>query len=89
LNAAFTVSVEELGQVCFWVELGLSTIGDWQTLVLVWGETWLDWTGIFKFNEKVFDVIWHTDATATICIVPFDIGTSKLIPDHVELDRFS
>jgi hypothetical protein len=33
LNAAFTVFVEELGGVCFWSELGLSSIGDWQTLV--------------------------------------------------------
>ena len=32
LNATFTVFVKELGSVCFWGELGLSTIGDWQHL---------------------------------------------------------
>ena len=41
---------------------------------------------MFKLNEQVFDVTWHTDATATICIVPFDIDTRKLISVHVELD---
>ena len=62
----------------------LSPIRDWQTLVR--GETWLDWTGMFKLNEQVFDVTWHTDATATVGIVPFDIDTPKLISGHVELD---
>jgi len=42
--------------------------------------------GMFKLNEQVFDVTWHTNATATICIVPFDINTRKLISSHVELD---
>jgi len=32
LNATFTVFVKELGSVCFWGELGLGTIGDWQHL---------------------------------------------------------
>jgi hypothetical protein len=41
---------------------------------------------MFKLNEQGFDVTWHTDATATICIVPFDIDTCKLISGHVELD---
>ena len=45
----------------------------------------LGWTGMFKHNEQVFDVPWHT-ATATICIVPFDINTRKLISGHVKLD---
>jgi hypothetical protein len=78
LNVAFTVFVKELGSVCFWGELGLNAIGDWQALVR--GETRLDWTGMLKPDEQVFDVTWHTDAKATICIVPFDINTSKLSP---------
>ncbi len=41
---------------------------------------------MFELNEQGFDVTWHTDATATICIVPFDIDTRKLSPGHVELD---
>jgi hypothetical protein len=41
--------------------------------------------GCLNFNEKVFNVPWHTDATATICIVPFDVDTGKLVPCHVEL----
>ncbi len=41
---------------------------------------------MLELNEQGFDVTWHTDATATICIVPFDIDTRKLIPGHVELD---
>ena len=41
---------------------------------------------MFEFNEQGFDVTWHTDATAIICIVPFDIDTRKLISGHVELD---
>ena len=41
---------------------------------------------MFKLNEQVFDVPWHTDATATICLVPFDINTRKFITGHVELD---
>ncbi len=58
LNAAFTVFVEELGSVRFWGELGLSAIGDWQAFVR--GEMWLGWTGMFKLNEQVFNVPWHT-----------------------------
>jgi hypothetical protein len=41
---------------------------------------------MFELNEQGFDVTWHADATATICIVPFDIDTRKLISGHVELD---
>jgi hypothetical protein len=41
---------------------------------------------MFKLNEQVFDVPWHTDATVTICIVPFDINTRKLISGYVEMD---
>ena len=41
---------------------------------------------MFKFNEQGFDVTWHADATATICTVPFDMDTRKLISGHVELD---
>jgi hypothetical protein len=78
------VFVKELGSICFWGELGFSAIGDWQTLVR--GETWLEWTGMLKLNEQVFDVPWHADATATICIVPFDINTRKFISGHVALD---
>ncbi len=39
-----------------------------------------------ELNKQGFDATWDTDATATICIVPFDIDTRKLIPGHVELD---
>ena len=42
---------------------------------------------MFKLNEQVFDVPWHTDATASICIVPFDSDTCKLVSGHVELDH--
>jgi hypothetical protein len=66
-----------------WCELGLSAVGDCQAFV--GGETWLDWTGMFKLNEQVFNVPWHTDAIATICIVPFDINTGKLVSGHVNL----
>ena len=41
---------------------------------------------MFELNEQVCNVSWHTDVTATICIVPFDIDTRKLISSHVELD---
>jgi hypothetical protein len=41
---------------------------------------------MFKLNEQGFNVTWHADATATICIVPFDINTRKFITGHVELD---
>jgi len=41
---------------------------------------------MFKLNEQVFDVTWHTDATVRVGIVPFDIDTCKLISGHVELD---
>ena len=41
---------------------------------------------MLKPNEQVFDVPWHADATATICIVPFDMYTCKLISGHVALD---
>ena len=84
MNAAFVVFVEALRSVGFGSELGFGTIGDWNALV--WGETGLAWTGMFKLNEQVFDVTWHTDATASICIVPFDIDTRKLIAGHVEMD---
>ena len=42
---------------------------------------------MLKLNEQVFGVNWHTDMTVTICIVPFDINTSKLISGHVEVDQ--
>jgi len=42
--------------------------------------------GDFDLNEQGFDVTWHTDKTVSICIVPFDIDTPKLISGHVELD---
>ena len=41
---------------------------------------------MFKLNEQVFNVTWHTDVTAPVGIVPFDINTRKLISGHVELD---
>ena len=41
---------------------------------------------MLKLDEKGFNVAWHTNATRTICIVPFDINTSKLISGHVALD---
>ncbi len=41
---------------------------------------------MFELNEQGFDLTWHTDATATTCIVPFDIDTRKLVSGHVELD---
>jgi hypothetical protein len=37
-------------------------------------------------NEYVFNVTQHTDATATIWVVPFDINTCKFITSHVVLD---
>jgi len=54
--------------------------------MLVRRETWLVWTGMLKLNEQVFDVPWHADATAKICIVPFDMYTRKFISGHVALD---
>jgi len=41
---------------------------------------------MFELNEQGVDVTWHADATATICIVPFDMDTRKFISSHVELD---
>ena len=41
---------------------------------------------MFKLNEQVFDVPWHTDVAATICIVPFDFYILKFITGLVELD---
>jgi hypothetical protein len=38
---------------------------------------------MYKFNEQVFDVTWHTDATAPVGLVPFDIDTRKRISGHV------
>ncbi len=55
--------VKTLRSVSFGSELGFGTIGDWNTLV--WGETGFAWTGMFKLNEQVFNVTWHTDATLT------------------------
>jgi hypothetical protein len=78
------VFVEKFRFVRVWRELGLSTIEDWKTLVR--GEPWLAWPRMFELNEQGFDVTWHADATATICIVPFDMDTRKLISGHVELD---
>jgi hypothetical protein len=49
LNATFAVVVKALRRVGFGRELGFGTIGDWNALV--WGETWLAWTGMFKLNE--------------------------------------
>jgi hypothetical protein len=46
----------------------------------------LAWTGMFKLNEQVFDVIRHTDVTLTFYVVSFDINTRKFIPSHVALD---
>ena len=45
----FAVFVEALRSVGFGSELGFGTIGDWNALV--WGETGLAWTGMFKLNE--------------------------------------
>ena len=84
MNAAFAVFVKALRTIGFGRELGFSIIGDCHALV--WGETRLAWTGMLKLNEQVFNVTWHSDATATICIVPFDINTSKFISGHVALD---
>jgi len=83
LDTAFPVFIQELGSISFWGELGVNTIGDWKALVR--GEAWFDRMGMLEFSERVFNVPWHTDATATIRIVPFDVDTSKLVPCHVEL----
>ena len=80
------VFVKTLGSVCFWGELGLSAIGDWYSLV--WRGALPVWAEMIELDEKGFNVAWHSNAnaTATICIVPFDINTSKFISGHVELD---
>ena len=41
---------------------------------------------MLKLDAKGFDVAWHTNATGTICIVPFDIDARKLVYGHVTLD---
>jgi hypothetical protein len=41
---------------------------------------------MFKLNEQVVDVTWHTDATLMFYVVPFNINTRKFIPSHVALD---
>jgi hypothetical protein len=41
---------------------------------------------MFELNEQGFNVTWHADVTGTICIVPFDMDTRKVISGHVELD---
>ena len=84
MDTAFPAFIQELGSIGFWGELGFNTIGDWKALVR--GELWFDRTGMLEFNEKGFNVPRHTDATASICIVPFDVDTSKLVTCHVELD---
>jgi hypothetical protein len=63
----------------------LSSVGFGSELS-VWGEMRLAWTGMFKLNEQVFGVTCRTDASATICVVPFDINTLKFITGHVVLD---
>ena len=75
--------IQELRSISFWGELGFNTIGDWKALVRE--DVRFDRTGMLEFNEKVFNVLWHTDATVTICIVPFDVDTGELVPCHVEL----
>jgi hypothetical protein len=84
LNAAFAMFVKALRSVGFGSEQGFGTIEDWHALV--WGETGLAWTGMFKLNEQVLDTTWHIDATLTFYVGPFDINTRKFIPSHVELD---
>ena len=84
MDTAFPVFIQELRSISFWGELGFNTIGDWKALVRE--DVRFDRTGMLEFNEKVFNVLWHTDATVTICIVPFDVDTGKLVPYHVELD---
>ncbi len=41
---------------------------------------------MFKLNEQGVDVSWHTDATASIWVVSFDVDTRKFVAGHVELD---
>jgi hypothetical protein len=77
------VFVKALRSVGFGSELGFGTIGDWNAIV--WGEMGLAWTGMFKPNQQVFDVTWHTDATLTLHVVPVDINTRKFITSHVVL----
>ncbi len=84
LNAAFAVFVKALRSISFGSELSFGTIRDWNALV--WGETGLAWTGMFKLNEEVSNVTWHTDVTLTFYVVPFDINTHKFITSHVVLD---
>jgi hypothetical protein len=40
---------------------------------------------MFEFDEKVLDLIRHTDAAAAIHIVPFDINSCKFVPCHIVL----
>jgi hypothetical protein len=85
LNAIFTVCVKALGSVCFWGKLvGLSAIGYWKALV--WREALFGWAGMLKLDDKGFNETWHTNATAMICIVPFDVDASKLVSGHVALN---
>jgi hypothetical protein len=41
---------------------------------------------MFELDEKVLNVARHTDTTPAVCVVPFDVNTSKLVSGHVELD---
>ena len=84
LNATFTVFVKALRSVCFWGELGLSAIGYWKALV--WREALFGWAGMLKLDDKGFNEVWHTNATAMIRIVPFDVDASKLVSGHVALN---
>ena len=40
---------------------------------------------MLEFEEEIFDVSWHADATAPVNIVPFDVDSSKFVPRHVAL----
>jgi hypothetical protein len=40
---------------------------------------------MLKLDEKVFDVTWHTDATAMSGVIPFDVNAGKYVPCHIEL----
>ena len=40
---------------------------------------------MLEFDEEIIDVAWHADATAFVHVVPFDVDSCKLVPQHVEL----
>ncbi len=84
MDASLAVIIKELRRIRLRSQLHLGAVRN--RCALVWRQAWRGRARMFELDEQVFDISIHADAASSARIVPLDVNSSKLVPQHVELD---